>query len=53
MLDEVLRSLGDTWLTGKGPNHNTKNLKILFNGQITVFKSSTQKRVHFLLQQIS
>ena len=42
----------DTLLTGKGPNHNTKNIKILFSGQITVFKSSTKKWVHFWLQQI-
>ena len=43
---------GDTWLTGKGSNHNTKNPKILFSEQITVYKSSAQKQVHFRLQQI-
>ena len=42
----------DNQLTGQGPNQHTKNLKLLFNEQFTILRSSTQKRVHFLFQHI-
>ena len=37
----------DSCVTGQGRNHYTKNLKITYNEQITLFESNTQNRVIF------
>ena len=39
-------------MTGQSLTYYTKNLKLLFSEQITVFVSSTQKRVHYWFQHI-